>query len=398
MRTASRLRRHVCVVTETYPPEINGVALTLARLVDGLRARDHDISIVRPRQHADRPGTADDPDLTLVRGLPLPGYAGLRFGLPAGTLLRDRWASRPPDVVYVATEGPLGWSAVRTARRMGLPVLSGFHTNFHGYAKHYHARWLEGLVVRYLRGFHNRAGGTLVPTVDLLDELVARGFENLSVLGRGVDGQLFHPSRRCHALRSAWGVSKADPAALHVGRVAAEKNIGLAIEAYRVMRETCPSVRGVVVGEGPLRTALQRAHPDLIFCGALTGEELAAHYASADVFLFPSETETFGNVTLEALASGLVVVAYDYAGARLHVPHGRAGLLAPCGDRRAFVESAATLVRAPERLAWMGRQARRSVVHLAWDQVVERFEAFLADVAQPSTERHLALVEGRHHR
>jgi glycosyltransferase involved in cell wall biosynthesis len=398
MRTASPFRRHVCVVTETYPPEINGVALTLARLVDGLRAREHAISIVRPRQRPDRVDEASDPDLTLVRGLPLPGYSGLRMGLPAGAMLTARWASRPPDVVYVATEGPLGWSAVRTACRLGVPVLSGFHTNFHGYAKHYHARWLEGLVARYLRGFHNRTRGTLVPTADLLDELVALGFENLRVLGRGVDGRLFHPGRRSTALRSAWGVSETAPVALYVGRVAAEKNVGLAIEAYRAMRRACSSLRGVVVGEGPLRAALQQAHPELLFCGALTGEELAVHYASADVFLFPSETETFGNVTLEALASGLAVVAYDYAAARLHVAHGRAGLLVPYGDRRTFVETAAALVRAPEPLAWMRRQARDSVSHLDWDQVVERFETFLEEVAWSSTEGDSILTERRHRR
>jgi glycosyltransferase involved in cell wall biosynthesis len=276
MRTASPFRPHVCVVTETYPPEINGVALTRGRLVDGLRARDHAISVVRPRQRADRADDPGDAELILVRGLPLPGYAALRMGLPAGAILRDRWSRRPPDVVYVATEGPLGWSAVLTARRMGLPVLSGFHTNFHGYAKHYHARWLENAVVRYLRGFHNRTGGTLVPTATLLDDLQARGFENLNVLGRGVDGRLFSPNRRSAALRSRWGVTETDPVALYVGRVAPEKNIGLAIEAYRAMRRDCPALRGVVVGEGPLRSALQRAHPDLLFCGALTGEELAA--------------------------------------------------------------------------------------------------------------------------
>jgi glycosyltransferase involved in cell wall biosynthesis len=398
MRPASPFRRHVCVVTETYPPEINGVALTLARLVDGLRARDHVISVVRPRQRADGADDPRDPELILVRGVRLPGYPTLRMGLPAGAILGGRWAHRPPDVVYVATQGPLGWSAVRSARRLGLPVLSGFHTNFHGYAVHYHARWLERAIVRYLRGFHNRTGGTLVPTADLLDDLLARGFANLSVLGRGVDARLFSPSRRSAALRRAWGVTASDPVAIYVGRVAAEKNVGLAIEAYRAMRRDCPAVRGIVVGEGPLRPALQGAHPDLLFCGALTGEELAAHYASADVLLFPSETETFGNVTLEALASGLVVVAYDYAGARLHVAHGQAGLLVPYGDRRAFVESAAALVRAPERLPWMRRQARKAVAHLDWEQVVEQFEALLDDAARPWSERNLVPTEGRHRR
>jgi glycosyltransferase involved in cell wall biosynthesis len=382
-----RERRHVCMVTETFPPEINGVALTLAHLVGGLRARGHTVSIVRPRQRGlDPDGVLGDPALTLVPGLALPGYRGLRMGLPTGAMLRARWRRRPPDVVYVATQGPLGWSAVRAARRLGLPVLGGFHTNFHVYAKHYHAGWVEQIVARYLRRFHNRATGTVVPTDDLRDQLRRVGFQNVSVLGRGVDGRLFTPARRSASLRRAWGVSDADPVILCVGRVAPEKNIRLAIAAYRAMQQVVRPCRFVIVGDGPSRGALERANPDLFFTGMLTGEPLAAHFASADLFLFPSETETFGNVTLEALASGLVVVAYDYAAARMHVRPGQTGTLVPCGDARAFVEGAVALAASPERLHRMRQHVRESVAHLHWDRVVERFEALLADVSRVPTE------------
>jgi len=289
-------RRHVCVVTETYPPEINGVALTLERLVRELRARGHAVSVVRPRQ-----GVADDADreTTLVRGLPVPGYHHVRVGLPAGQVLRTRWTARRPDVVYVATEGPLGWSAVRVARRLGVPIFSGFHTNFHVYARHYGAGRLHALVLRYLRRFHNQTAGTLVANEELRDRLHGLGFENLSVIGRGVDGQLFSPARRSSSLRRAWGASDDDLVALHVGRLAPEKNVPLAIEAYRAMQQANGARACVVVGDGPLRTALERAHPDLHFRGIRTGRDLAAYYASADVFLFLSESETFGNVTLD---------------------------------------------------------------------------------------------------
>jgi glycosyltransferase involved in cell wall biosynthesis len=381
-RSIENRRCHLCVVTDTYPPEINGVALTLARLVDGLRTRGHTVSLVRPRRPSDPPGPEVDPTLTLVPGLPLPGYPGLRVGLPPRALLRERWGRGRPDAVYVATEGPLGWSALGAARRLGVGVLSGFHTNFHGYARHYHGGWLAWGVARYLRCFHNRTDRTLVATTDLRDQLHARGFENLSVLGRGVDGRLFTPERRCHALRGEWGMSGSDPVVLYVGRLAAEKNIGLAIAAYRAMQRHHPSLRFVLVGDGPLRAALQRAHPDLVFCGAHTGERLAAHYASGDVFLFPSETETFGNVTLEAMASGLVVVAYDYAAARMHIAHGETGTLIPYGDARAFVEGAAALLRSPKGLDRMRRRARESVARLAWDRVVERFEVLLTDAIE----------------
>jgi glycosyltransferase involved in cell wall biosynthesis len=377
----------VCVVTETFPPEINGVTLTLGHLVSGLRSRGHRVSLVRPRQPGvDPPGAPADPALTLVPGLALPGYPAVRLGLPAGAVLRERWRRRPPDAIYVGTEGPLGWSAVRAARRLRLPVLAGFHTNFHRYARHYHLGWAEGLVAWYLRDLHNRATATVVATPDLREHLHRRGFRNVSVLGRGVDGTLFSPARRSASLRRSWGVSERDLVAVCVGRVAAEKNIRLAIEAYRAMQRHQPSCRLVIVGDGPLRRTLERGHPDLFFTGMLTGEPLAAHFASADLCLFPSETETFGNVTLEALASGLVVVAYDYAAARGHVRPGTTGVLAPLGDARAFVAAAAGLAESPDRVRRMREEVRESVMHLDWKRVVDRFEALLSGVAHVATQ------------
>lgn len=389
-------QHHICVLSDTYPPEVNGVALTLARLVDGLKVCGHAVSVVCPRQwSADGTRGGRDPEMTLVRGVPLPGYKGLHVGLPAGGLLRECWRQHRPDVVYVATEGALGWSAVRTAQRLGIPVLSGFHTNFHSYSRHYRAGWLQHLVALYLRWFHNRTTGTLVPSIDLRDRLHACGFKNVSVLGRGVDSQLFTPARRCQALRETWGVSEHDLVVLYVGRVAPEKNLGLAIAAYRAMQANSKSIKFVIVGDGPQRAMLQKDHPDLLFCGVHRGEQLARHYASADVFLFPSDTETFGNVTVEAMASGLVVVAYDYAAAHMHITHGKTGVLVPYGDPEAFVATATDLAREPQALPRMRCQAREYAATLGWQCVVQQFEMLLTGVlAKPRTaySRRLQLV------
>jgi glycosyltransferase involved in cell wall biosynthesis len=290
-------RKYFCVVTDTYPPEVNGVALTLARLVEGLKMLGHTVSVVRPRQWTgDRPACKRDPDVTLMRGVPLLWYKGLHVGLPASGLLHNRWRQHRPDVVYVATEGLLGWSAVRTAQHLGIPVLSGFHTNFHSYSKHDGLGWLQPLVALYLCWFHNRTASTLVPSLDLRDQL--------QILGRGVDSELFTPARRCQALQQSWGVGEHDVVVLLCGAGGPGKNIGLAIAAY-----------------GPQRATLQKGHPDLLFCGAHRAESLAKHYASANIFLFPSDTETFGNVTVEAMASGLAVIAYDYLPHAIAVPH-----------------------------------------------------------------------------
>jgi len=372
--------RRVCVVTETYPPEINGVALTLAHLVGGLRARGHSVSVVRPRQPGDERVLAHrhlDDDVTLVAGVALPGYEEVRAGLPASGTLWRLWTRRRPDAVYVATEGPLGWSAVRTAERLGVPAFSGLHTKFAEYARHYRVGWLAPAIRRYLCRLHNRTRGTLVASAELGDQLRAAGFRNVSVLGRGVDSERFDPARRSLALRASWRAGEGDPVALYVGRLAPEKNVPLAIEAYRAMRRAHSGSRLVIVGDGPARRPLERAHPDLVFCGMRTGDQLAAHYASADLFLFPSETETFGNVTLEAMASGLVVVAYDYAAAHTHIAHGESGVLVPRGDTSAFVESAAALARWPDCLPPMRRRAREHAASVDWSGVVEQFEAFL---------------------
>jgi glycosyltransferase involved in cell wall biosynthesis len=370
--------RHVCIVTETYPPEINGVAVTLAHLVAGMRTRGHIVSIVRPRQPAaDIPDATPDRDTTLVAGARLPGYPGVRFGFPAPRLLRAAWRLRHPDAVYVATEGPLGWSAVRAGRALGIPVYTGFHTNFHRYVEHYGAGWLRRPVFAFLRRFHNAAAGTLVSTPALRDELTDAGFRHLTVLGRGVDGHRFDPARRSRALRATWGASESDLVILSVGRLASEKNIRLAVEAYRVMQNMNRGLRFVVVGDGPLRAALERDHRDLVFRGFRTGDDLAAHYASADVFLFPSETETFGNVILEAMASGLVVVAYDCGAAQLYLDNGVTGVVVRPGDARGFVDAAAHLVQAPESLPPIRRRARAAMEALDWARIVERFERLL---------------------
>ena len=376
--------QRICVVTETYPPEINGVAHTLAHLVKGLAGLGHSVSLVRPYQRMLDFRRAGDSTVMLVRGLPLPGYKGLQFGLPATGLLRQSWTRLRPDAVYVATEGPLGWSAVRAARGLGIPVLTGFHTNYHAYSRHYRVGWLQQLVFRYLCGFHNRSTGTLVASADLRDRLQAQGFRNVNVLGRGVDSDLFAPQHRSHELRRNWGVSDDDLVIVYVGRLAPEKNLGLAVDAYRAMKRISPSLKFVIVGDGPLRAALQKEHPDLIFMGTHTGERLARYYASADVFLFPSETETFGNVTLEAMASGLVVTAYNYAAAKLHITHGETGVLVRYGDSKAFVESAVKLVQEPQSLQKIKRQAREYVSSLCWTHVVKSFETLLLATYDPN--------------
>ncbi len=383
----------VAVVTETWPPEVNGVAATAARLVQGLAACGHHMSLVRPRQHSDGPGAhgqqvaGEGPQAlpqTLVRSLPIPRYPELRMGLPATGLLLKQWQAQRPDVVHVVTEGPLGWSAVRAARALGLPLVSDFRTNFHAYSRHYGAAWLYRPIRGHLRRLHNRCDATLVPTEALRSELAAQGFQRLQVVARGVDTQRFDPAHRSAALRARWGARPHTTVALCVGRLAPEKNLGLLVDAYEAMRLHDPQMLLVLVGDGPLREALQTRHPQLVLAGTQQGAALAAHYASADVFLFPSVTETYGNVVPEAMASGLAVVAYDHAAAALLVRHGHSGLLARCDDRGEFLRVASSLAGDLPRMRSLGLQARQVALQQGWERIVEQVQACYARLVQPS--------------
>ncbi|MGA9332832.1 MAG: glycosyltransferase family 1 protein [Rudaea sp.] len=369
----------IAIATETWPPEINGVALTVSRLAHGLVALGHTVELVHPRNNADEASPATAPfDQVLVRGVGLPRYPGLHFGLPAPSLLHRRWRATPPDVLYVATEGPLGFAALGAAKRLGIPTTSGFHTRFDDFARYYGFGFLTPMVLGYLRCFHNRAAATLVPTEELAAFLEDNGFRNVRVLNRGVDVNQFNPGRRDPELRKQWGLSPEDLGVIYVGRIAAEKNLGLLLRTFSAIRQRQPTARLIMVGDGPVRADLVAEHPDVAFVGTRHDEDLARHYASADLFVFPSTSETFGNVTIEAMASGLPVVAYDYGAAREHMRSSDCGVRVEMGNEDAFVAAAVTLASDRTRLQAMGARARAAVAELSQISVNQRFAELLA--------------------
>ena len=318
----------IAVVTETWPPEVNGVALTLSKLVHQLSLRNHTIQLIRPRQDKNEQQTHGAAwSEILLRGLPIPRYPQLKLGLPSKKALIKAWSHQRPDLIHIATEGPLGWSAVQAAHILRIPVTSDFRTNFHSYSKHYGMGWLSKPIVAYLRKFHNRTACTMVPTRAMQKQLSASGFQNLRVVSRGVDTQIFHPALRSQTLRDTWQADDATIVLLSVGRLAPEKNLDLIVNTYKGIQATGRSVKLVFAGDGPYRASLQSQCPDAIFMGMCNHAQLALLYASADLFLFPSLTETFGNVTLEALACGTPVLAFDCAAASELVEDNRHGWL-----------------------------------------------------------------------
>ncbi len=367
------------IVSETYPPEVNGVALTVQGLEQGLRARGHDVHLVRPRQGDDDTATIHE---LLVPGAPLPRYPGLRIGFPATRRLRETWEAVRPDAIYVATEGPLGWSALRAARRLGIPAATGFHTRFDEYMRDYGVAFLAQTALRWMRRFHNSADATVVPTRELADFLRSRHFDNVVRLPRAVDTVQFDPQRRDFGLRAQWGVGDNALAAIYVGRIAAEKNLDLAVRAFRSLQRARPDARFVWVGDGPARAKLEQDNPDFIFCGVQRGDDLARHFASGDLFVFPSLSETFGNVTLEALASGVPTVAFDYGAAREYLRDGIHGAAIAEGDEAGFITACTRIANDDLSRGGMRMATRQAVAGLRPEQVAHDFDELLQGLVQ----------------
>lgn len=371
----------LALVTETFPPEVNGVSMTLGRLCHGLAKRGWELQVTRPvQEHEEVDSPVEDKGFEefIVAGVPIPGYSSLRMGEPAGFSLHRMWKQRRPDVVHIATEGPLGVAALIAARLLNIPVCSTFHTNFDQYSDHYSVGFVQRGMSAYLRAVHNFCACTLAPTQQMADELAAEGYRNTGVLSRGVDTELFGSKKRDEGLRDSWQLGKAGRAIVYVGRIAKEKNIDLVVRAYQSLRKDYPEDRLVLVGGGPELPRLQRKYPDICYAGMQKGEGLARHYASADLFLFASETETFGNVVTEAMASGLAVCAYDYAAGRAYVRSGENGQLARFGEDEDFLKQARALRSlSDEALAAMRLAARETAQGISWDAVVESFEVSL---------------------
>jgi glycosyltransferase involved in cell wall biosynthesis len=370
----------IAFVTETFPPEINGVAMTFGVITREL-SRRHSVTVYRPTRSdlTQREKNSEIKEISLP-GIPIPKYPELRLGLPAHGKLRKLWLEDRPDLVHVATEGPLGASAISIAKKLNIPVTSSFHTNFHTYTKHYGIGAFKNLAIWWLKHVHNRTLATFTPTEELIAELSTEGFKNLSILSRGVDSTHFGIQRRSEELRATWGAKSDDPVVLHVGRMAPEKNYTLLFKAYKHMLAIAPNARFIMVGDGPLKPRLEKEFPNAIFTGFVSRENLAQHYASADIYIHASLSETFGNVLTEAMASGLATLSFDYAATRKFVVNNKNGLCVALGDNEGFITASARLISEQSLRTRIGNEAHKSIKSQSWEIVIQHFEKQLCDI------------------
>jgi glycosyltransferase involved in cell wall biosynthesis len=366
MKGAPEMR--ISLVTETYFPQINGVSRTLDRLVNSLREQGDEIQLLIPRYRDQGEPLPDDLTVVGFPAVALPFYREILLPVVTPGTIRRQLQSFTPDLVHIATEGPLGWAALRAARKLGLPTVSSFHTLFPAYLGSYGLGCLAPLAWRYLRWLHNATAATFCPTPSISELLEYRGFRNLQIWGRGVDSSRFHPAKRDVELRRQLGFGDDETVFLYAGRLAAEKNLPMLTEA--IERIDRPDVRLLLIGDGPLRKQLEnRRDPRLVFTGYRRGEELARLYAVADVMVFPSLTDTFGNVMLEAMASGLPVLGFQVPGPRDVIRDGVTGELVGEVSASALAGTMQQWLKGAIDLAYFSIRARREAESKSWSAI-----------------------------
>jgi glycosyltransferase involved in cell wall biosynthesis len=369
------------LVSETFYPQMNGVSKTLGRLVENARANGIIVQLVIPGY----PERAGYPGEVHCFSLPFPLYPEVRVVLARPGKVWKKIREFNPDLIHIATEATLGLAMLRKTKKSAVPLVTSYHTNFTQYTRHYYMGFIEERLWHYLRWFHNQAERTFCPSRMTMDELTRRGFTGLELFPRGVEADIFSPQKYNPLLREKLGVKEGEILAVYVGRVAKEKNLPLLIRVFKRLRENHPHVHLMIVGDGPIKNHIQQQAPEGITCvGYKTGEELAEHYASADLFVFPSLTETFGNVVIEALSSGLPAVVFRAGGVPQSVTHGENGLMAEPDDEETYYKHFETLCKDKALREQLSKAARAYALTQTWDRIFQRLFTSYEEVLQIS--------------
>jgi len=379
---ASGLR--LALFTDTFTPQINGVARTLERLVAAVERRGGAVHV----ETVDVPEASVDPRVERAGSIPFWAYPQLRIAAPSARRAAERLARWRPTLVHATTPFGVGLAGRSAALATGVPLVTSYHTSFSAYLKHYRLTALDRIAWPYLRWFHNSGRCTFAPSAAVQAELAAQGFHDVRLWTRGVDASRFSPTHRSAAMRARMGAGPDRVVFAYVGRLAPEKGVHTAIEAMHTIRARHgDAVRFVLAGDGPDEAKCRATAPEgTWFAGALSGIELSQFYASADCFIFPSATETFGNVVLEAMASGLAVIAPD-AGPTLEFARAGTALTCPTGDVPALVSRVERLLADPALVASLGAAAAEESARWGWDAVWDRLVDDYRDVVALPTPR-----------
>lgn len=361
----------IALFTGNYNHIKDGVSLTLNRLVRFLEGEGVEVLIIAPT--IDDPPMEHEGELIPVPSISIPGRPEYRFSLTLPAEVKRRLEAFDPDIVHIATPDLLGLKALRWARKRSATIVATYHTHFPSYLKYYRLQALEGVVYSYLRWFYSHCRHIYVPANSMIETL--RGHEidgDMRVWARGVNTELFTPAKRNSGWREAFGFRQSDIIVTFVSRLVWEKNLELFADTVISLGERFPEVRPLVVGDGPAKEGLEKMLPEAVYTGFLKGEALAEAYANSDVFLFPSDTEAFGNVTLEAMASGLPCVVADAVGSKSLVDDGKNGYLVDVAKSSDFEVAVEKLVTDASLRSRMGEESRRMAVGYSWKRINSR--------------------------
>ena len=367
--------KRVALFTGAYNHIADGVSLTLNRLVEHLEQQGVEVRVFAP--------TVDDPPIdhagTLVSApsVPLPGRSDYHFTFGLSPSMRRELEAFDPTLVHIATPDLLGQQALSYAQSADIPVVASYHTHFSSYLKYYHLDLLESALWSYLRRFYQQCEHVYVPSTAIGDVLKKNGItDGLRLWERGVDTNRFTPRKRSSAWRQARSINDNEVVVTFVSRLVWEKGLDVYARVIQQLEENDIPHRSMIVGDGPAREDLERRLPNTTFTGFLNGDDLARAYASSDVFLFPSDTETFGNVTLEAMASGLPAVCADAAGSRDLVDHEQTGLLCEPDNVEAFADATQRIILDTSLRTSMSRAAHRRAQDFSWNAILSKMNRY----------------------
>ncbi len=369
----------IALFTETFLPKVDGIVTRLCHTVRHLTARGNSVLIVAPQGAPRRFARAR---VYGIPGLPLPLYPELKLAAPGPAI--GRLLSRfRPDVIHVVNPAVLGLGGLYYSQTMGIPLVASYHTHLPKYLKHYGLGFLEGVLWNLLKLGHNLARLNLCTSTAMMQELTAHGIERVHLWQRGVDTELFHPQAASLEMRARLTAGQPErPLLLYVGRLSAEKEVG----RIRVLLEQIPQARLAIVGDGPERRSLEQhfAGYDVVFTGYLQGQDLAAAFASADLFVFPSRTETLGLVLLEAMAAGCPVIAPRCGGITDVVDSGRNGFLFDPDSDSDFVQATRQLLERADQRQLFRQQARQEAERWSWSAATQQLEEYYRAVIAES--------------
>ena len=369
----------IALFTGAYNHIADGVSLTLNRLVAFLEMQGATVRVFAPT--IPNPPLKHTGTLVPVPSISAPGRPEYRISLGLSGKAGDTLTEFDPHLFHIATPDLLGLAALRRARRTGKQVVASYHTHFASYLAYYRLGFLEPGIWRYLKWFYSQCRQVYVPTQSMIAVLRSHGIDrNLRLWPRGVESDLFNPSRRSTEWRKARGIENTDVVILFVSRLVTEKGLDVVIGVMKGLEARGIAHRTVIVGDGPERSRLESSLPNAVFEGHLSGEPLGTAYASSDVFLFPSDTETFGNVTLEALASGLPAVVADATGSNALVADGVNGFLAPSRNTNAFEARVEQLILDRNLRARMGSAARAGAEEYEWQRVLSQIAEYYGEL------------------